>query len=65
MWVTGASQPLHSVHTAFTDHYPFAIDECFDVYRLLVESSGSIIGMSGRSLNVIMSGDSACVLQVF
>jgi len=25
----------------FIDPYPFAIDEVFDVYRLLVESGGS------------------------
>lgn len=41
-----------------TDPYPFAIDECFDVYRLLVESGGRVIGMAGHKLNVIISGDS-------
>ncbi|KAH0827393.1 Alpha/Beta hydrolase protein [Lanmaoa asiatica] len=42
-----------------TDPYPFAMDECFDLYRLLAETSGRCIGMSGKKLNVIMSGDSA------
>lgn len=42
-----------------TDPYPFAIDEVFDTYRLLVESKGKVIGMSGKNLNVIVSGDSA------
>lgn len=44
---------------SFTDPYPFAIDECFDAYRLLVESSGKHIGMSGTALDVVFSGDSA------
>ncbi|EIW82765.1 alpha beta-hydrolase [Coniophora puteana RWD-64-598 SS2] len=39
--------------------YPFAIDECFDLYRLLVETNGKCVGMSGQKLNIIMSGDSA------
>ncbi|KAI0028612.1 Alpha/Beta hydrolase protein [Vararia minispora EC-137] len=39
--------------------YPYAIDEAFDVYRLLAESKGKAIGMSGRSLNMILTGDSA------
>ncbi|KAI6121390.1 Alpha/Beta hydrolase protein [Pisolithus thermaeus] len=39
--------------------YPFAMDECFDLYRLLAESSGRCIGMSGKDFNVILSGDSA------
>lgn len=41
------------------DPYPFAIDECFDAYRVLVESSGRILGMSGTALDVVFSGDSA------
>ncbi|KAG1715742.1 hypothetical protein ID866_1410 [Astraeus odoratus] len=39
--------------------YPFAMDECFDLYRLLAESNGRCIGMSGKQLNVVLSGDSA------
>ncbi|KAH9935329.1 Alpha/Beta hydrolase protein [Fomitopsis serialis] len=45
--------------TALTDPYPFAIDECFDVYRMLIESGGKVIGMAGHKLNIIISGDSA------
>lgn len=41
------------------DPYPFAIDEAYDIYRLLVDSAGTAIGMSGRKFNVIISGDSA------
>ncbi|KAJ3733519.1 Alpha/Beta hydrolase protein [Lentinula guzmanii] len=36
--------------------YPFAIDEAFDTYQVLVESA---IGMSGKKLNVVISSDSA------
>jgi acetyl esterase/lipase len=43
----------------YADPYPFAIDEAFDTYRVLVESAGQLIGMSGKKLNIIMSGDSA------
>ena len=45
--------------TLMLDPYPYAIDEAFDVYRVLVESAGAVIGMSGRKLNIIISGDSA------
>ena len=39
--------------------YPYAIEEGFDLYCALAESSGRNIGMSGRKLDVILSGDSA------
>ncbi|KAK4047127.1 hypothetical protein OIV83_005579 [Microbotryomycetes sp. JL201] len=39
--------------------YPFAIDEMFDAYKLLHECKGKIIGMSGQTLNVVLTGDSA------
>ena len=42
-----------------SDPYPWAIEEGFDAYRVLVETKGRIIGMSGRALNIVMSGDSA------
>jgi hypothetical protein len=56
------------------DPYPYAIDEAFDAYKVLVESGkplyvkhflslifavGRLIGMSGQKLNIIISGDSA------
>ena len=46
------------------DPYPFAIDEAFDTYRLLSETGGKVIGMSGEKLNIIMSGDSASVFPL-
>lgn len=39
--------------------YPFAIDEVFDAYKLLHETKGKCIGMSGKALNVVITGDSA------
>jgi acetyl esterase/lipase len=42
-----------------TDPYPYAIDEGFDTYRVIAESVGKVIGMSGQKLNIIISGDSA------
>lgn len=42
-----------------TDPYPYAVDEVFDAYQVLVDTAGAVIGMSGRSLEIIASGDSA------
>lgn len=40
--------------------YPYALEECFDVYRSLQESGGRGVGMSGRSsFRTILTGDSA------
>lgn len=54
------------LNTPSTDPYPFAIDEVFDAYRIIVESKGKAIGIgiAGEDLNIVLSGDSACV-QMF
>lgn len=40
--------------------YPYALNECYDVYRTLVSSSGRCIGLSGNTApDVVVSGDSA------
>lgn len=40
--------------------YPYALEECYDLYRSLFQTGGSIIGMSGRTtFRVVLSGDSA------
>jgi acetyl esterase/lipase len=49
----------HLTFFILIDPYPFAIDEAFDTYRVLAESAGQLIGMSGKKLNIIMTGDSA------
>ncbi|TFY75373.1 hypothetical protein EWM64_g8640 [Hericium alpestre] len=60
-WANSSGRPVLSVdYGKAPEHpYPFAIDEAFDTYRILVESKGKAIGMSGKALNVIMTGDSA------
>ncbi|KIJ67977.1 hypothetical protein HYDPIDRAFT_173697 [Hydnomerulius pinastri MD-312] len=60
-WALKTGKPVLAVDYGKAPEYPypFAIDECFDLYRLLAESSGRCIGMSGKKLNVILSGDSA------
>ncbi|KAG9242248.1 Alpha/Beta hydrolase protein [Calycina marina] len=40
--------------------YPHALNECYDVYRMLVASRGSCIGMSGNTVpEIVIAGDSA------
>lgn len=43
--------------------FPYAIDEMYDAYKLLHDTNGKCIGMSGTCLDVILTGDSACVLR--
>lgn len=45
----------------FTDPYPFAVDEVFDAYRIIVESKGKAIGIGAEDINIVLSGDSAYV----
>ncbi|KAG9097592.1 hypothetical protein FRC06_007386 [Ceratobasidium sp. 370] len=60
-WAIRTGRPVLSVdyHKAPEYPYPFAIDEAYDTYKLLVESKGGIIGMAGDKLGVILTGDSA------
>jgi len=40
--------------------YPYALNECYDVYHTLIASRGRCIGMSGEVVpRIVMSGDSA------
>ncbi|KAI4201700.1 MAG: hypothetical protein LQ350_003054 [Teloschistes chrysophthalmus] len=40
--------------------YPYALNECYDVYHILIASRGRCIGMSGATVpRIIMTGDSA------
>ncbi|KAI0374058.1 alpha/beta-hydrolase [Pilatotrama ljubarskyi] len=61
MWAIRTGKPVLSVDYGKAPEYPypFSIDECFDLYRVLVETTGIVIGMSGRKLNIICTGDSA------
>ncbi|KAF9231934.1 Alpha/Beta hydrolase protein [Melanogaster broomeanus] len=60
-WALKTGKPVLAVDYGKSPEYPypFAIDECFDLYRLLAETSGRCVGMSGKKLNIILSGDSA------
>ncbi|TRM69386.1 Alpha/Beta hydrolase protein [Schizophyllum amplum] len=61
MWTISSKRPVLSVDYGKAPEYPypFAIDEVFDLYRALVDTNGANIGMSGKKLNIIISGDSA------
>jgi acetyl esterase/lipase len=48
-------------NTHSSDPYPFAVDEVFDAYRVIVESKGKAIGIGVEDINIALSGDSACV----
>jgi acetyl esterase/lipase len=40
--------------------YPYALNECYDVYHTLITSHGRCIGMSGEYIpKIVLSGDSA------
>ncbi|KAJ7703015.1 Alpha/Beta hydrolase protein [Mycena rosella] len=61
MWAITTGKPVLSIDYGKAPEYPypFAIDEAFDTYKVLVESVGTLLGMSGRKLNVLLTGDSA------
>ncbi|KAG9123739.1 hypothetical protein FRC07_014100 [Ceratobasidium sp. 392] len=60
-WAIRTGRPVLSVdyHKAPEYPYPFAIDEAYDTYKLLVESKGRILGMAGDKFSVVLTGDSA------
>ncbi|KAG6866707.1 hypothetical protein C0991_011366 [Blastosporella zonata] len=62
-WAVNTGKPVLSIDYGKAPEYPypFAIDEAFDTYKILVESAGRVIGMSGEKLNIIITGDSASV----
>ncbi|KAL8679096.1 MAG: hypothetical protein Q9186_004591 [Xanthomendoza sp. 1 TL-2023] len=40
--------------------YPFALNECYDVYQTLIASQGRCIGLSGATIpRIVVTGDSA------
>ncbi|GAW04271.1 hormone-sensitive lipase [Lentinula edodes] len=61
MWARGTGKAVLAVDYGKAPEYPypFAIDEAFDTYQVLVESGGSAIGMSGKKFNVVITSDSA------
>ncbi|KAF6761258.1 Alpha/Beta hydrolase protein [Ephemerocybe angulata] len=61
VWAKSCGRPILALDYGKAPEYPypFAIDEAFDTYRVLVESNGTLIGLGGKQLSIIMSGDSA------
>ncbi|KAL0068819.1 hypothetical protein AAF712_004149 [Marasmius tenuissimus] len=61
LWAVNTRRPVLSIDYGKAPEYPypFAVDEAFDTYRVLVESNGAILGMSGKQLDIVISGDSA------
>ncbi|KFY46668.1 hypothetical protein V494_00391 [Pseudogymnoascus sp. VKM F-4513 (FW-928)] len=40
--------------------YPYALNECFDVYRAVIASRGRLVGLSGEVMpKIVIAGDSA------
>ncbi|OZJ03757.1 hypothetical protein BZG36_03058 [Bifiguratus adelaidae] len=63
-WCHRTGLPLLSVDYGKAPErpYPWALEECFDVYRRIMETNGACIGLrlpSGRRLQVVLIGDSA------
>ncbi|KAJ7647126.1 Alpha/Beta hydrolase protein [Roridomyces roridus] len=60
-WAISTGKPVLAIDYGKAPEYPypFAIDEAFDTYKLLVQSGGTVIGMSGKKLNIVLTGDSA------
>ncbi|KAK1218820.1 hypothetical protein PQX77_018497 [Marasmius sp. AFHP31] len=61
LWAVNTRRPVLSIDYGKAPEYPypFAVDEAFDTYRVLVESNGAILGMAGKQLDIVISGDSA------
>lgn len=60
-WTIKTGLPILSVDYCKAPEYPFpyAIHECMDVYRLIQESKGRVIGMGRDTVDVVLTGDSA------
>ena len=61
-WAGKTGLPVLSVNYKKAPEYPYpyALNECYDVYHTLVASRGRCIGMSGEVVpRIVMSGDSA------
>ncbi len=60
-WANQTKLPVFSLDYGKSPEYPFpfAINETYDVYQLLVETKGQCIGMSGKEFNIVFTGDSA------
>ncbi|KAL7906978.1 Alpha/Beta hydrolase protein [Trichoderma velutinum] len=61
-WASKTGLPILSIDYKKAPEYPypFALNECFDVYVTLIKSRGRCIGMSGKEIpRIVITGDSA------
>ncbi|KAL7931675.1 Alpha/Beta hydrolase protein [Trichoderma chlorosporum] len=61
-WASKTGLPILSIDYKKAPEYPYpyALNECFDVYVTLVKSRGRCIGMSGKEVpKIVITGDSA------
>jgi acetyl esterase/lipase len=61
-WAAKTGLPILSIdYKKAPDYpYPYALNECFDVYVTLIKSRGRCIGMSGKETpKIVITGDSA------
>lgn len=62
LWAAKTGLPILSLDYKKAPEYPFpyALNECYDVYATLIKSRGRCIGMSGKETpRVVVTGDSA------
>ncbi|KAG8956174.1 hypothetical protein FRC04_004250 [Tulasnella sp. 424] len=61
LWTVHSGKPVLALQYRKAPEYPYpwAINEAFDAYQTVVATEGRILGMSGDSLEVIVTGDSA------
>lgn len=62
LWAAKTGLPVLSLDYKKAPEYPFpyALNECYDVYATLIKSRGRCIGMSGKETpSVVVTGDSA------
>ncbi|KAA1118886.1 hypothetical protein PGT21_009512 [Puccinia graminis f. sp. tritici] len=60
-WTIKTGIPILSIDYCKAPEYPFpyAIHECMDVYRIIQESKGRVIGMGRDIVDIVLTGDSA------
>ncbi|UKZ81873.1 hypothetical protein TrVFT333_009649 [Trichoderma virens FT-333] len=61
-WASKTGLPILSIDYKKAPEYPYpyALNECFDVYVTLIKSRGRCIGMSGKEApKIVITGDSA------
>lgn len=63
-WAFETKLPIVSIDYGKSPEYPYpwAVEECFDVYKSIVETNGKCVGLTvpeGKRLKIVLIGDSA------